>query len=556
MTIKSWLKKSAMALSLAGAISGCDMLSPEGVPAKQDADGVLSAEEQQQAEQALSSKAKVNDFLPFRPLVNDFNVFMGNEMASRGLNERRFDDELHVYMVRDEDEMAEKYSFGNRPWVPPAFHGDTNSTLYIMKNIYLPADFIMTFTHESGHDFRSSAYEFPSKAHEMYFALKAYGMNRRIGSLFANYASPVPMSTSEDESRRCLPVDEYFAGDYHKYYSFGDIGFLIQANLENGNLERAFNNILTRPILYLEANTKNAARQYSNMCEVGLGEFRKLLEKPGFRQGILRHMSPEEANEFTDFLLLNANDIVSIVKSNEGMPASVLERQDTIRSAEQFLDSYPNNPFFRGNVTEMISYGYYLNAMDIINDSAQMATIEGIAKFHKIAKDIIALNQIYPCQYKFFECMGKAAEVRSSQTLGYLYATYYANDLIISGDEKPDTLILIPNEYASKFYSNGNYHYEDNSINAAVFTPQITWFGGKVEEALATTDAIYGNTNDAITHLCNAANWYKRTLEAGCNRIPDAEKKAECESMVDAGIELAAQDKINRSTLFYDTYCR
>ncbi|MFA5887141.1 MAG: hypothetical protein WC852_00310 [Candidatus Nanoarchaeia archaeon] len=555
MGIKSWLKKTGMAVSLAGALTGCDMLSPEGEQVIQDADGVLTAEEQANAEQALSPDYYANDFIPFKPLVNDFNVFMGNELVSQGLNERRFDDELHVYMVNDEAEMREKYTYGNRPWVPPAFHGDTNSTLYILKNSYIPADFIMAFTHESGHHFRSSAYEFPSKAYEMYFAFRAYGFNRRIGSLFADYASPVPMSTSGDESRRCLPVDEYFAGDYHKYYSFGDLGFLIQANLENGNLEKAFNNILTRPILYLEQTTVDAARQYGNMCEVGLGEFRKLLEKPGFRQGLLRHMSPEEANEFTDYLLINANDIMSAVKSNEGMYPNILERQEMLRNEEQFLDSYPNNPFFRGNVTEMISYGYYLNALDLLNDSAQMATNAGIVKAHKIATDIIALNKDYPCQYKFYECMGKAAAVRASQALGYLLATYYPNELIASGVETPETLILIPNEYASKFYSNGNYHYEDNNLNAAAFTPQITLFGGKVEEALATIDTTYGNMQDGITHLCNAVNWYKKTLEAGCNRIPDAEKKDECESWIDASFEQAARDKVNRSTLFYNTYC-
>lgn len=68
MTIKSWLKKTGAALSLAGALSGCDMLFPEGVAVKQEADGVLSAEEQQITEHALSSKEKVNDFLPFSSL--------------------------------------------------------------------------------------------------------------------------------------------------------------------------------------------------------------------------------------------------------------------------------------------------------------------------------------------------------------------------------------------------------------------------------------------------------------------------------------------------------
>lgn len=556
MTIKSWLKKSAMALSLAGAISGCDMLSPEGVPAKQDADGVLSAEEQQQAEQALSSKAKVNDFLPFRPLVNDFNVFMGNEMASQGLNERRFDDELHVYMVRDEDEMAEKYSFGNRPWVPPAFHGDMNSTLYLMKDNVLPANFVMSFTHEAGHHFRSSAYEFPSKAHETYFALKAYGFNRRIGSLFANYSAVVPYPLESDPIKRCLPIDDYFPGDFHKYYALGDLGFLVQANLENGNLEKAFNNILTRPILYLERTTVDAARQYSDVCQAGLGELNKLLEKPGFMQGILRYMSRNEADEFVDYLRINATNIYYSMIESENLPVNSAEKNDFIANLENFLDANPSNPYFKGQVTSILSFEYAVKANAMLIDLGQMRNMEGKIGVHNLAKRIIELNRDYPCEYGFYDCMGEASEIRASHVLGYLFATINAEDFIPAGIETNASMIALSEEYVSKFYPDYNFHFEDGPEGAVSYTPRIMMFAARMEDAMSRAGFQHNDFDEGVTHFCRATDWYLRVLEAGCRRMPDGEQKDLCIENIDASMEQNARVAVDLRADSYNAYCR
>lgn len=557
MTIKSWLKKTGMAISLATALTGCDMLSPEGVAVKQNADGVLTQEEAAEAESALGVNGKVKDFVPFLNFVNEADVFRVNELEKQGLPGHRFSDDLHVYMVKDEAEMKEKYEFGNRPWVPPAFHGDTNSTLYIISDYYMPPEFMLSFLHEAGHDIRNDAYEFPSEANRNYFAFRAYAMNRRIGSVFADYAfrNPMPKMKGEDVGKYCQPVDEYLSGDFHRYYGYADLEFLIQANLANGNLEKAFDKIMRSPMLYLEASTKSVAENYPDMCSAMLGEFETLIEQPAFRQELLQHVSRDEADAYVAFLRLSAMDKIGYLLLDDGL----ITRQEWLSSlaerANKVIDMQTGNPFFHSRAISVLSFTHIMQAMDIIYNPPLAGTMQGIRQAHDIAKKVIDMNRQYPCEYKFYECIGNAAEIRDSHTLAYLYATYYAHELIASGVETPETLILIPNEYAAKFYSNGNYHYEDNNENAAVYAPQITLFGGKVEEALATIDATYGNMQDGITHLCNAANWYWRTLEAGCNRIPDAEKKAKCESMIDASFEQAARDKLNRSTLFYNTYC-
>ena len=560
MTIKSWLKKTGAALSLAGALSGCDMLFPEGVAVKQEADGVLSAEEQQITEHALSSKEKVNDFLPFRPLVNDFNVFMGNELASQGLDRRRFDDDMHVYMVRDEAEMIEKRRFVNREWVPPAFHSDSNATLYILQNNELPADFAMTVTHEAGHHFRASAYEFPSKAHEMYFAFRAYGFNRRIGSLFAGFSVVTPYPMVSNPIQRCLPIDEYFVEHGHKYYVLGDLGFLVQANLEDGNLEKAFNNILTRPKLYLEKTTVDAARQYSDVCRAGLGEFNKLLEKPGFMQGILRNMSRNEADEFVNYMRLNALNITYSMMESESLPINSADKDNFVQSMEMFLDSNPANPYFKGQVTSILSYEYAIRANAIFSDPAQMNNMEGKIKAHNLAKRIIELNRDYPCEYRFYDCMGEASEIRVNHALGYRFATINAEELIPAGIETYDSLIALSEEFNRKFYPTGNYHFEDTNKNLVVYSPYIFLSAGILEEETAHIALRRSDQQEYTTHMCKAIKWFEATVDAGCSRIPDAEinkeLKTECEAALGSALEQSAQIRIDNSQTFYEENCR
>lgn len=558
MGMKNWLKKTGAALSLAGALSGCDMLYPEGIPAKQDADGVVTQKEENEMGNILSSQEPVNDAAPFLPLFNDFNVFMGRELAAQGLDERRFDDELHVYMVRDEAEMAEKYHFGNLNWVPPAFHGDSNSTLYILKNEFMPLNFMMTLTHEAGHDFRSSAYEFPSKAHEMYFALKAYGLNRKIGSVFAGNAVVMPYPDDSELSIRCVPVNEYLEKDFHKYYFFGDLGFLVQANLENGNLEKAFNNILTRPILYLEETTKNVAMQHENICDASLSEFNKLLGQPGFRQGLLRHVSEKEAMEMINYLRFASTEITYYMLSDSGRPASAAQMDGLISQTETFYNSGIENTFFRNRATSALSYYLYSDVVKIANSGA--SRMEDKIRIHNISKRIIEMNRGFPCEYRFYDCMGDAAEPRATHVLGYLSALAYSTELINAGIETHASLIALPEEFDRKFYPTRNYHYEDTSGAVAVYSPNIFFSAGVLEEDMAHIALSGGDNAQYGLHMCKAIEWFMATLEAGCSRVPDTETskelKAECEAAIGPYVEQSAQISVDNSREFYDENCR
>lgn len=554
MGIKSWLKKTGAALSLAGALSGCEMLSPEGVAVKQDADGVITQEEENEMGNLLMSHDYANDFTPYIGFVNDFNVFMGNEMALQGLDRRRFDDELHVYMVRDEAEMREKYRFGNRNWVPPAFHGDTNSTLYIMQNEYLPQGLIMAFIHESGHHFRSSAYEFPSEAHEMYFAIKAYSLNRKIGSVFASYAVSIPAVNEAQLSKWCVPVEEYFARDYHKYYLFGDLGFLVQANLENGNIERAFNNILTRPILYLEETTMNMARQYDTLCDASLSELNKLLDKPEFLQGLLRNVNEKEADELINYLRVVSTDLTYYMLQESGRPVSSAQMNEFIHQAENFYNSGIENTFFRNDITFLLSYHYYLKIMEIANRGA--LTMEDKIRIHNISKRIIDMNKNLPCQPRFYECMSTAANVTAIQVLGYLFALAYNRELVTGGVETNNSLLELVEDFNAKFYPAGNYHFEDTPRAVAVYSPSIFLSAGILEEDMAHIALRDSDPDEYTLHICKAGEWFKAVIEAGCSRIPDAETKTKCEEALDPAVEQSARTRVDNSQAFYDRNCR
>ncbi|MDD4877902.1 MAG: hypothetical protein PHO02_02605 [Candidatus Nanoarchaeia archaeon] len=554
MTIKSWLKKTGMAVSLAGALTGCEMLSPEGVAVKQDADGVITQEEENEIGKHLMSKDYANDFTPYIGFVNDFNVFMGGEMRHQGLDERRFDEDMHVYMARDEEEMAEKYAFGNKPGVPPAFHGDTNSTLYILQNMFMPAGLIMTFTHEAGHHFRSSAYEFPSKAHEMYFALRMYGLNKKIGSVFAGKAVPIPYTNGLNLSARCVPVNEYFPEDYKKYYFLGDLGFIVQANLENGNLERAFNNILTRPILYLEESTMNAARQYDNICEASLSEFNKLLDKPGFLQGLLRNVSEKEASELIGYLRFVSTDLNYYFLQESGMPVSSGKMDDFINQTESFYNSGIENALFRNEIILGLAYQYSLKIFE--TSSSGVLRMEDKIKIHNLAKKIIDINRDLPCESSFFECMGNAAEPNAVHVLAYLSALSNSTGLVAGGVETNNSLLEVVEDFNAKFYPTGNYHFEDTNRNVAVYSSPLLISGGDLEEKLADEDLSNHNPQGYIRHICNAIEWYQATVDAGCSRIPDDGIKAECEEVLHSSIEETAQERIDYRPGFYDRNCR
>lgn len=552
MALKSWLKKAAVILPLAFS-AGCDYFAPNGMPVKQDADGVLTAEEERGAKEALETKSYINDFASFRPLANDFNVYADNNFRQQGLLSVRFSDDLHISFV---DNTAD-YCDTNNPWVSPACSKSFNSTLYFKRDNFKQLYFLRTFHHEIGHQMRADGYEFSSEANKAYFLLNIYGFNKIIGSAFADlaFSPPSAIENSDGTYTYCQPVNEYMAGDFRKYYGYGDLGFLIMANSLDGNLEKAVDKIMRAPRLYLEHLLDNAAAAYGNMCEAMVGEYGKLLQNQNFQAKLKERMSNEEMLEYIAYLRLAANDSIGYPLSEEGLAPFAEWKARTISEGEDFISRFGNNPYFRQMAMNMVSEAYIGLAGEMIA-SGESYSGGKMWEVHRIAKKVIDMNKDYPCAFDIYECPGLLSEPRKHHALAYLYATYFSTEMINAGLETHASLIAIPEDYASRFYNTGNYHYEDNKQEMAIYTPQLAFFAGNLEEDMAEIATSYFDLDGMRQHICRAVEWYKIAVEAGCSRIPDAEKKEECANAVDARFENVANARIEGKRAYYEANCR
>ncbi|MFA5887828.1 MAG: hypothetical protein WC852_03910 [Candidatus Nanoarchaeia archaeon] len=282
---------------------------PEGAAVKTKADGVITKEEESEIASYLTyGKPQVFNSLEdviktinagpitkeydntISGLVNDFNVFLVNQFKWKN---NKIGDRLHIVISNNKN--IEK-SCNINPWYGGCYKG-TNSTIYLKE--CSPVGMLEGIEHEIGHSLRNMPRdnnylkELPSQANEFYAYFRLNSLNRTIGTYYAKNNSPTAM---EYVSTECKPDSRAVP------YMLGALGFLVQANKAEGDLELAMQNVLNAGISQLEKDTKDSVSKYGNMCLAYKGEYENLLKQPEFAAGMETNMSKEEAQAFINLL--------------------------------------------------------------------------------------------------------------------------------------------------------------------------------------------------------------------------------------------------------------
>lgn len=282
---------------------------PEGDYVKAEADGIITPEEEKTISEYLkngeprvyTSRADILDEIAkgpvtekydntIRELVNEYNEFLASEIK---WNRNPIGDNLHIY-ISSHDETVNKCNIDK--WYGGCYRS-WNSTIYLP--ILSPIELFEGIEHEIGHSLRSMPYnnnylmELPSQANEFYAFFRLYNLNKEIGKYYAANNKPTAMEYVKKEcniEEKALP------------YMLGAIGFLVQANKAEGNLELAMRNVILAPESQLEKDTKDAISEYENICKAYIGEYEQLLQQPGLLSGFEQHMNEDEAKEFLKLL--------------------------------------------------------------------------------------------------------------------------------------------------------------------------------------------------------------------------------------------------------------
>lgn len=297
------------------------VIHPKGESVKQEADGVLSAEEGHDVVYSFLSKDRLNSFTPeLNGFVNDFDVFAEQEFLANGLDSYRFSSRLSISWESFWGKIMPASRTGYSP---------SQSTIFVINSNKPPLEFIATFQHEAGHAKGGllGAGEYPSTAYDFYSLLRMYSFNRDIGSLyidrnFSHIMSQVGGWGKEERSP----------------YAYGVLNFLIQANKEEGNLEKAVAGILdSYPWNDYSKEVEKAVSAYGGAYETFYNEFSALIHQQGFRQGLERHLSAAQAEEYIDFLRIKALGAL-------GFDAEYETNSDKVITG--FIEKYKDNPDF------------------------------------------------------------------------------------------------------------------------------------------------------------------------------------------------------------------
>lgn len=269
-------------------ICGCEFVAPEGVPVRMEADGIIDAREEARLDERLENFEKLSIIDDeFKNFINDIDVFFRNEFERQGLKYGSFIDNLHLYITQDSDELAEEYREHNLMGMPDGldgFYSDNNDTVYITKASLTGITII--FQHEIGHGMRDGAEEMASMAMEKYSKLKIYALNNEISKPFVRLMGSSPNNTAQTNNK----------------YTLGSIGFAVQSNKHNGNLEEAVVHIMEAPYFFLEKDIAEEIEKRGGLTEAYKSNMKELIHKDGFRKSF-HNLSDEDFEYLKEYLL-------------------------------------------------------------------------------------------------------------------------------------------------------------------------------------------------------------------------------------------------------------
>lgn len=274
-----WLKKLLIASGTIGLFASCELVQPEGVRVKAEADGIISQGEEGRIMEAIHSKKDIRNLTPeAQGLINDANIFFKNEFERQGLEYAAMGDDLHLYITKDVEELSQEYKEHNLSDAPIAlagFFSGANSTIYIMPKGII--GFYRTFQHELGHYMRYGCREFSSMANASYSVLKLIALNKAVGK-------------ESELLSMCLLSELGWEDRYdgiEPYYALGCVAFVSEANRHDGNLEKALDHIMNAPEQHIERNAIEFASGYDSLRHAYAESLASMARLKGFRESFV-----------------------------------------------------------------------------------------------------------------------------------------------------------------------------------------------------------------------------------------------------------------------------
>ena len=278
-------------LALVSCFGGC-VCEPDGISAYQEADGVLT-EQEKQAYQDFRGNVMQFEGMP-QQFTNDLDELISQEFERKGLPSHRIGSSLYIYLG-SEEEVKDEYGGDS-----VSFYRFINNTIYMANDWFDKKAFINTFFHEVGHHLREEDNEYYSMANQIYASFKVYCLDNEIGFDFAD--NTLSFDFRPDNIR------DYCPNGTSRKYAYGGLAFLVEANKQNGDLEKTLQKILASSSDYLHSNVVNKGREYDNVCNMIFNEYENLLEQPQFVEDFMA--CSEEPNNFTEYINYLSNRLV------------------------------------------------------------------------------------------------------------------------------------------------------------------------------------------------------------------------------------------------------
>ncbi|MBU4241711.1 MAG: hypothetical protein KKA65_02865 [Nanoarchaeota archaeon] len=573
--LKSGLCKFGFMLSMLGAgtmNSGCELLQPEGQLVKCEADGVISEQEEQDIIRIASREHKtlakiqgqeVEAFLPvgvtkfegpIQMLINDTDIFFTQEFEKRGLYRSGISDDLHIYIPKDDEEFKAKYKTTHANLSDPsefvsAFYSGANNTIYIPKGRRFNT-FFNTMHHEIGHSMRISDEEFPSMANESYVTLKLYLMSKKLGSnILQDINQYFPREKLGD-----------FKNGYLHNYQLGALGFLIKANENNGDLEKAVYDILNVPKLNFEKVVRDKIENgYPDMRAAYMDQLDKLLDKPGFKDSF-RDLPERDFLELTDYIkasiysFTTTMDYIDKISNFYKMSAEELKKFDNpeilekaIELSSEFLEKH-ENPYFRATITYDLTYLNHFKKFSLIEKIEKDWKMEDVEEYYNLSKKIIDINQNYPCEFDYYSCPRFMTDIKYEQVTAYFNILNF-NWMLMDGNITDlDSLINIGEDFVTKFYPTGKFGFYEN-LDIFNRPNPVSRYGPWINQLTASLYVLkmeQANSLEEYVQYCKRAKeLYEYSKLGSCEIIEDEEKFNDCREALFADFYTTSQQAID-----------